>query len=355
VIRATGLLAWYLLAVEVTLGMMIRGGVVRVTHPYAKKMAGHQFAGVALLGAVGLHITFILNQHYNGWTTRDVDSFSLTGPLSRDLGVATAYCLIVVMVLVVVKGRIPPRLWHATHRVIPFVVLVLGTAHACLAGGIGTGTEIPVVVPGVIALTLIASVGIVRHDAKSRRHAQRPEQYPRRMPWLDVFTPTRGKHHTYPSREQHLRRLVMLAAILVALAALAAGVFIAHEDPAMYRGTGLRTPTTVPRPVAMPAPSSTTTPTTVPTSSTPSTVRPAPRAQPTTTVHQSVTAPPFIPPTVVPATTTTEAARSTPTTAAPVPAPTTTLAPPPVTTSPPTTTTTTVPVTTTTCGPWWFC
>jgi hypothetical protein len=168
-IRASGLLAWYLLIGDVLIGTMISGGVARVTLAYPRKFLTHRVLGWALLAAVATHIALILALHYKGWGLFQVALPSASGPLSRILGVTAAWLLIITLGLAVVKGHIPNRVWHWIHRRLPFTVLVLGTAHGVLAGGIRQGTELPVILPAVVALTLLASVCVVRANVTATR------------------------------------------------------------------------------------------------------------------------------------------------------------------------------------------
>jgi hypothetical protein len=228
----------------VIFGTMISGGIARVTVAYPRKFVAHRVLGWSLLAAVTVHVGAILVQHYKGWGMWQVAIPSVSGPLSRDLGVIAAWLLVVTLVLAILKKRIPTRPWHWIHRRLPFVLLASGTAHGLFAGGLDQGTELPVILPAAVALTFLASVCVVRANVTAtrkrtrqpdrRRHARAPVPlserfWPRALPRPSGFV-GRGTHAARrPRRERQARSMkimyVFASALCVTVLVLGADEF----------------------------------------------------------------------------------------------------------------------------------
>ena len=249
-IRITGLVAWYLLVGDVICGTMISGGVARVTVAYPRKFFAHRVLGWALLVAVAVHIGSILYQHYKGWGFWQVAIPSPAGPLGRDLGVVATWLLVVILALAVVKKHIPKRQWHWIHRRIPFVFLALGTAHGLVAGSLSQGTQLPVIVPGAVVLTLLASVGVVRANVtathrrtrQSVRHRRVIEKAPlSRRYWPQVVAHAtlhrkKGDHESARTRQERQARSMRIMFGLAAVVCVS--VLIAGAD--QFGAAGVR-------------------------------------------------------------------------------------------------------------------
>jgi hypothetical protein len=249
-IRITGLVAWYLLVGDVICGTMISGGVARITVAYPRKFLAHRILGWTLLAAVAVHIISILYQHYKGWGLWQVAVPSPAGPLGRDLGVVATWLLMVILVLAMGKKQIPKRQWHWIHRRVTFVLLALGTAHGLVAGSLSQGTQLPVIVPGAVALTLLASVGVVRanvtathrhtRQAVHHRHvlekASSTQRFWPKVGLVAAFHVKKGNHVSPPTRQERQARAVR---IMFGLAAtLGVSVLILGAD--QFGATGLR-------------------------------------------------------------------------------------------------------------------
>ena len=82
--------------------------------------------------------------------------------LSLALGVVAAWLLAAVELSSLVRGRLPVALWHSIHFM-SYVVMVLGTVHAILAGSDVTNPVVAAIgVSLVTALVLATSVRLVR-------------------------------------------------------------------------------------------------------------------------------------------------------------------------------------------------
>jgi hypothetical protein len=249
-IRITGLVAWYVLVGDVICGTMISGGVARITIAYPRKFLVHRILGWALLAAVAFHISFILYQHYKGWGFWQIAVPSPAGPLGRNFGVVATWLLVVILALAMFKTRIPKRQWHWIHRRITFGLLAFGTTHGVLAGSVSQGTQLPVILPAVVALTLWASVCLVRLNVTATRRRTRAvshgrhvlekvslsQRYWPKIASLATFHLKEGDHVARPTRKDRQARSMRIMFGLVA--ALCVSVLIAGAD--QFGVTGLR-------------------------------------------------------------------------------------------------------------------
>ena len=249
-IRITGLVAWYLLVGDVICGTMISGGVARITVAYPRKFLAHRILGWTLLAVVAAHISSILYQHYKGWGFWQVAVPSPAGPLGRDLGVVATWLLMVILVLTIGKKHIPKRQWHWIHRRVTFVLLALGTTHGLFAGSVSQGTQLPVILPAVVALTLLASVCLVRANVTAthrraqhtvrHRHVVRKVSLSRRYSLKIVSLATlhlkEGDHVAKPTRQVRQARSMRVMFGLVA----ALCVSVLTIGAVQFGATGLR-------------------------------------------------------------------------------------------------------------------
>jgi hypothetical protein len=160
IIQASGLVAWYLLVAEVMLGMMTAAGIARITPiKIRSKWRLHTIISWMLLAVVGIHILAILLTHWNGWTIAYITTWGW-GTLARNAAVIATWLLLVVVLTSALKTYIPLKVWQFIHRTGPVIVLALATFHGLYASG--GSHRLPIIVPGVMALTLLASVFIIR-------------------------------------------------------------------------------------------------------------------------------------------------------------------------------------------------
>jgi hypothetical protein len=158
----TGLVAWYLLILNVIVGSMVTGGVAKITAKYTIKMWVHKITGWALVFVVGLHIGSIVYESFNGWGWWEVGPLDTAGPWSRMFGVIALYLLAVIIVLVIFRLWIPRKVWVFFHKTLPFLLLAFATVHGLIVGTI----VFYVVGPGAAALTLLGAVFIVRNNVR---------------------------------------------------------------------------------------------------------------------------------------------------------------------------------------------
>jgi hypothetical protein len=149
------------------IGVMASGGIARQALGVRKKWRIHTRLSWALTVAVATHIGTIFASHYHGWTVAYATAIGW-GTVARQTAVIATWLLLVVLVTTAAKTTIPTRLWRVIHRTAPAVILVLATIHGLYAGG--ARHQAYIVLPGLTALTFLASVLIVRgYDEHVRR------------------------------------------------------------------------------------------------------------------------------------------------------------------------------------------
>lgn len=178
-IRASGLVAWYLLNLEVMAGVMASSGVGRLVGSIPLKLLVHKrVLSWALVVALAVHVGVILSSRYQGWGADMVTEMGF-GTLARNMGVLAIYLLLIVGLAGAVRRSLPPRLWTVLHRWLPLLVVVAATIH-----GLGAGTDsqdAQIMGPGIATLTVLVTIFVARKyaaharvlKARGRRRLQR--------------------------------------------------------------------------------------------------------------------------------------------------------------------------------------
>jgi hypothetical protein len=178
-IRVSGLVAWYLLNLEVLLGTIAAGGMARLFVRPQLKFRLHSLVSWVLLVMVLVHATTIVLSHYHPdgvvWTLSFVTEIGW-GTLARNAAVIAMDLLFVIVLLSILRAWVPKKVWIRLHRVIPFVILVLATIH-----GLGAGTDSmdpQIIYPAIVTLTLLPCILIARRYAvHARAVAQQAREY----------------------------------------------------------------------------------------------------------------------------------------------------------------------------------
>lgn len=166
VIRVTGIIAWDLLVVDATIGVMAAGGVARSTMSPRGKYRWHTIIGWALMVMILVHVLTIVLSSYQGWGWNMVTEVGF-GTVGRNAGVVAAYLLIVVFLAAILKKWLPKRLGVAFHHFAPFFVILFATIHGLLAGSDASTPQI--ILPGVVCLTILGTVFVVRGSVTHTR------------------------------------------------------------------------------------------------------------------------------------------------------------------------------------------
>lgn len=178
-IRVVGLVAWYLLVLDVVIGMTLSGNVAKVVFPRQHRYRVHIAVSWLMVLAITLHVTLLVSLHYHGWTAVDVEDVRWSYTLAHNAGILTLWLLAVLLVTLIAEKLIarPTRL--VLHRTVPFLILVLATLHATFAAP--DARSLPILVPAVVALTYLSAVGIVRYSqtrARARTRSIRMKGHP---------------------------------------------------------------------------------------------------------------------------------------------------------------------------------
>ncbi|MDQ6726189.1 MAG: ferric reductase-like transmembrane domain-containing protein [Actinomycetota bacterium] len=167
--RASGLVAWALLAAGVIWGLLLSGKIVRSRPRPAWVVDLHRFLGAAGLVFVGIHVTTIMLDSYVDFSPLQVlvPLASSWHPVAVAWGIVAAYLMVAVEVTSLLRARLSVRAWRMTHF-LSFPVYVSATTHLLSAG---TDRHSVVVRVAVLAVTVaVAILAAVRVGSAARPH-----------------------------------------------------------------------------------------------------------------------------------------------------------------------------------------
>jgi DMSO/TMAO reductase YedYZ heme-binding membrane subunit len=167
--RASGLVAWGLLAAGVIWGLLLSGKVVRSRPRPAWVVDLHRFLGAAGLVFVGIHVTTLMLDSYVDFGPADVlvPLMSSWHPVAVAWGIVAAYLMVAVEVTSLLRARLSMRAWRITH-LLSFPVYLSATTHLLTAG---TDRHSPVVRLAVLGVTAaVAILAAVRVGSAARPH-----------------------------------------------------------------------------------------------------------------------------------------------------------------------------------------
>ncbi len=160
--RASGLIAWAVLAVSVLLGLVVAGRLTHKVPPPAWNLDLHRFLGGLGVIFMATHVLALVADSYVhfGWAEIFVPMASAWKPGAVTWGVAALYLLLAVEATSLLKRRLPLRLWRAVHLCSAPLFAVV-TVHGIVAGtdatttiAIALGSAVLVLNAGVLALRL---------------------------------------------------------------------------------------------------------------------------------------------------------------------------------------------------------
>ncbi|HSS09526.1 MAG TPA: ferric reductase-like transmembrane domain-containing protein [Acidimicrobiales bacterium] len=185
VARASGLVAWALLAGSVVWGLLMTSKLMRRRVKNAWLLDLHRWLGGLALVFTGVHILAIMGDTYVhfGLASVLVPFASHWHPLAVAWGVASLYLLAAVELTSLARRHLSHRLWRRVHF-LSFPLFVFSTIH-----GLSAGTDsarpmaIIAVALGAIAVALLTSVRLkARADGSGRSRlagqATRPTNRP---------------------------------------------------------------------------------------------------------------------------------------------------------------------------------
>ena len=164
VARASGMVAWAVLAASVVWGLLMSSRLVRQWIKNSWLLDLHRWlAGLACV-FTGLHVVAIMSDTYVhfGLASVLVPLASHWHPLAVAYGVASLYLLAAVEITSLLRRRIGNRLWRALHF-LSFPLFLSATAHGLSAG---TDARIPMVTLGAVLVTAaVATLTVLRAQA----------------------------------------------------------------------------------------------------------------------------------------------------------------------------------------------
>ncbi|NIJ12517.1 ferredoxin-NADP reductase [Saccharomonospora amisosensis] len=157
--RAGGLVAWALLTLTVTWGLLLRTRLVPAVHPRAL-LEWHRFIAGLAVAFTAAHLTGILADSYITFGPSDVlvPFASQWRPLPVALGVLGLYLSLAVVGTSALMRLLPRGLWWLIHSS-SYVLFAVATAHAVTAGtdaaNLAMVAAVAVSVASVLFLTLL--------------------------------------------------------------------------------------------------------------------------------------------------------------------------------------------------------
>jgi predicted ferric reductase len=173
VARATGIVAWALLAASVIWGLLLSTRLARGRPTPAWLLDLHRFLGGSAVAFTALHLVGLVADNYVHFGLVDLllpyASSWKPGPVA--LGVVSVYLLVVVEGTSLAMRRISRRLWRAVH-VSSYVLFWTATFHFILAGTDAphplARAGIDVVAAAVVFLTLVRILSPRGHQRADR-------------------------------------------------------------------------------------------------------------------------------------------------------------------------------------------
>jgi predicted ferric reductase len=161
VARASGLVAWALLAGSVVWGLLMTSRVIRRFARSSWLLDLHRWlAGLALV-FTAIHVVAILGDTYIhfGLASVLIPLAANWHPVMVAYGIASLYLLLAIEVTSRLRRRINRRLWRAVHF-LSFPLFVSSTVHGLTAG---TDSRAPMVIISVVLVaTAVAALTAIR-------------------------------------------------------------------------------------------------------------------------------------------------------------------------------------------------
>jgi predicted ferric reductase len=133
--RASGIVAYLMLAAGVIWGLAFRTRLTRRTSRHAWLLDLHRFLGAGALVFLSVHITSILLDSYVHFGIADVlvPFLGSWNPGAVAWGITAMYLLVALELTSLLRAHLPVRLWRATHY-LSFPVFLMATVHGLTAG-----------------------------------------------------------------------------------------------------------------------------------------------------------------------------------------------------------------------------
>jgi DMSO/TMAO reductase YedYZ heme-binding membrane subunit len=172
VARASGLVAWALLAGAVVWGLLMTSKLMRRRVKNSWLLDLHRWLGGLALVFTAVHVLAILADTYVhfGLASVLVPLAAHWHPVAVAWGVVSLYLLAAVEVTSLVRRHLSHRLWRRVHF-LSFPLFVSSTIHGLSAGT--DGRKPMVIITAVLVTAGVAALAAVRAGARSSRRPER--------------------------------------------------------------------------------------------------------------------------------------------------------------------------------------
>lgn len=133
--RASGLVAWLLVAASIVWGVTLSSRLLRRRGIPAWLLDLHRYLGLLAVVFTGVHLLSLVadNYVYFGWKELFVPMAVEWRPGATAWGIVAFYLLAAVQITSWLMRRMKRKYWHATH-LLAYPLFVLGTVHGFQAG-----------------------------------------------------------------------------------------------------------------------------------------------------------------------------------------------------------------------------
>ena len=173
VARATGIVAWSLLTLSMTWGLMLRTKLLNGRPAPRWLLDLHRFLGALSIVFVALHLAGLVADSYAHFGPAElfVPLASSWRPAAVALGVVALYLLVAVEVTSLLMRRLPRRWWRAVH-LSSFATFLLSTLHTVTAGTDARNSVLILAVNAAVAaiLFLVLVRVLAPGRARGRNH-----------------------------------------------------------------------------------------------------------------------------------------------------------------------------------------
>ena len=161
VARASGMVAWALLAASVVWGLLMTSNVIRRIARHSWLLDLHRWLGGLALVFTGVHVAAVLADTYVhfGLASVLVPFVARWHPVMVAYGVASLYLLVAIEVASLLRSRVNPTLWRRVHF-LSFPLFVSSTVHGLTAGS--DRGEPMVVIAAALVVGAVAILTVVR-------------------------------------------------------------------------------------------------------------------------------------------------------------------------------------------------
>ncbi len=180
VARASGLVAWALLAGSVVWGLLMTSKVIRRIARSSWLLDLHRWLGGLALVFTAVHVVAILGDTYVnfGLASVLVPFAAHWHPVMVAYGIASLYLLVAIELTSLLRRRLNRRLWRAIHF-LSFPLFVFSTVHGLTAG---TDSRAPMVVITVVLVGLAVAALTAVRVATSTPDGELPRRAPNLVP-----------------------------------------------------------------------------------------------------------------------------------------------------------------------------